>query len=100
MHIFQVGAGSGGIVVLDLVCRDSRVRAITLVEPDVYSPHNVHRHLFPDSAVGRGKAELASEWIHQRRPDARIHTIIADLTDPARAQELTAAIDACDFGIC
>ena len=50
-HVFQVGAGSGGIVVLDLIARDPRVTRLTLVEPDVYKPHNVHRHLFPLSAV-------------------------------------------------
>jgi len=30
-HVFQVGAGSAGIVVLDLVARDPRVTRLTLV---------------------------------------------------------------------
>jgi len=51
LHLFQVGAGSGGMPVLDLVARDARVGRVTLVEPDVYKPHNVERHLFPLSAV-------------------------------------------------
>ena len=46
-HLFQVGAGSGGMPVLDMLCRDARVTAVTLVEPDVYKPHNVVRHVFP-----------------------------------------------------
>ena len=100
MHLFQVGAGSGGIVVLDLICRDSRISGITLVEPDVYSHQNVHRHLFPNPAVGRLKADVAAEWVYQRRPDLRINTIIADLTDPARAGEFGAASAAGDIGIC
>ncbi|HUR53081.1 MAG TPA: ThiF family adenylyltransferase, partial [Gemmataceae bacterium] len=82
MRCFQVGAGSGGIVVLDLLARDPRVTLVALVEPDVYSPHNVHRHLFPPSAVGRLKAELAVEWVKERRPDLTIETFVADLTDP------------------
>ena len=84
MHVFQVGAGSGGMAVLDLVARDPRVTRVTLVEPDVYKPHNVYRHLFPPSAVGRLKAELAAEWVRAVRPDLAIEAIVADLTDPAR----------------
>jgi molybdopterin/thiamine biosynthesis adenylyltransferase len=100
MHIFQVGAGSGGIVVLDLVARDPRVTAVTLVEPDVYAEKNVYRHLFPLSAVGRLKADLAAEWIHERRPDLEISTVVADLTDPSRLKEFGAAAALCDAGIC
>ena len=45
-HLIQVGAGSGGMPVLDMVGRDPRLRRVTLIEPDVYKPHNVERHLF------------------------------------------------------
>ena len=89
MQIFQVGAGSGGIVVLDLVARDPRVTGITLVEPDVYAEKNVHRHLFPKSAVGRLKADLAAEWLRERRPDLKTNTVAADLTDPSRVGEFS-----------
>ena len=33
-HLVQVGAGSGGMPVLDLVCRDPRITRLTLIEPD------------------------------------------------------------------
>ena len=72
-HLFQVGAGSGGMPVLDMLCRDPRITRVTLVEPDVYKPHNVERHLFP--AVGRrpaqGRAGRAS-WLKERRPDLEV----------------------------
>ena len=100
MHIFQVGAGSGGIVVLDLIARDPRVTRVTLVEPDVYKPHNVHRHVFPPSAVGRLKAELAAEWVRERRPDLAVDVVVADLTDPARQPEFEQLAAACDVGVC
>ena len=54
-HLFQVGAGSGGMPVLDMLCRDPRITRVTLIEPDVYKPHNVERHLFP--LVGRRRAQ-------------------------------------------
>jgi molybdopterin/thiamine biosynthesis adenylyltransferase len=100
MHVFQVGAGSGGMVVLDLVARDPRVTRVTLVEPDVYKPHNVHRHVFPASAVGRMKAELAAEWVRERRPDLEVVPVVADLTDPARQAEFARLAAGCDVGVC
>ena len=83
MQLFQVGAGSGGMAVLDLVARDPRVTRVTLVEPDVYAPHNVYRHLFPPSAVGKLKAELAAEWVRAIRPDGAFTAVVADVTDPS-----------------
>src|SRR5215467_3781206 len=68
-HLLQVGAGSGGMPVLDLLCRDSRITRVTLIEPDVYKPHNAERHIFPPSGVGELKAELAEQWLKERRPD-------------------------------
>jgi molybdopterin/thiamine biosynthesis adenylyltransferase len=99
-YLFQVGAGSGGMAVLDLVARDPRITRVTLVEPDVYKPHNVHRHLFPASAVGRLKAGLAAEWVRERRPDLKIETIAADLTDPRMLGRFEERAAACDLGIC
>ena len=81
-HLFQIGAGSGGMPVLDMVCRDARVRKVTLVEPDVYKPHNVGRHLFPLSAVGQPKAALAQKWLQERRPDLEVRVLECDITDP------------------
>jgi molybdopterin/thiamine biosynthesis adenylyltransferase len=99
-HIFQVGAGSGGIVVLDLLARDPRVTRVTLVEPDVYKPHNVHRHLFPASAVGRPKAELAAEWLRERRPELVVDVMSVDLTAEEHQQAIGHAVANCDAGVC
>ncbi|HET6574272.1 MAG TPA: ThiF family adenylyltransferase [Fimbriiglobus sp.] len=99
-HILQVGAGSGGIVVLDLLARDPRVDRVTLVEPDVYKLHNVHRHLFPASAVGRLKAELAAEWLRERRPDLAVEALAVDLTAPEHQPMIERAAAACDVGVC
>src|SRR5438067_9335261 len=99
-HILQVGAGSGGMPVLDLVARDERVTRVTLVEPDVYKPHNVVRHLFPASAVGRLKAELAAEWLLERRPGLQVEVIVADLLDPNRQGCFRELAAECDLGVC
>ena len=86
--------------VLDMVARDASVSRVTLVEPDVYKPHNVGRHVFPASAVGRLKGELAAEWLRDRRPDLEVRVLACDLLDPARQSEITDAVAACDIGVC
>jgi sulfur-carrier protein adenylyltransferase/sulfurtransferase len=100
VHLVQVGAGSGGMPVLDLVCRDPRVTRLTLIEPDVYKPHNVVRHLFPASAVGQLKADLARQWLLDRRPEVVVETLACDLFDPAFAPQIEAAVASADLGIC
>ncbi|MBP3955723.1 ThiF family adenylyltransferase [Gemmata sp. G18] len=100
MHLFQIGAGSGGMAVLDLLARDPGVSRVTLVEPDIYAPHNVYRHLFPPSSVGRLKAELAREWVCAIRPDIAFEARIEDITDPARQAEFARIAAECDLGVC
>lgn len=99
-HLIQVGAGSGGMPVLDLLCRDPRITRVTLVEPDVYKPHNVERHLFPLSAVGQPKATLAEHWLQERRPDLEVRTLVCDLLDPAVQEDIDRAAAAADIGVC
>jgi len=99
-HLFQVGVGSGGMPVLDTLCRDPRITHVTIVEPDVYKEHNVERHHFPLSAVGTPKAVLAERWLHERRPDLRVNLLSCDLLDRERQAEIEEAVRACDLGIC
>jgi molybdopterin/thiamine biosynthesis adenylyltransferase len=99
-HLLQVGAGSGGMPVLDMLCRDSRIVRVTLIEPDVYKEHNVVRHLFPPAAVGELKATLAERWLKERRPDLEMRSLACDLMDPSREEEIDAAAAGCDLGVC
>jgi len=98
--IFQVGAGSGGMVVLDLLCREPSVGRIALVEPDVYKSHNVHRHYFGNNEVGEPKADLAAKWVRQFRPDLDLVTLPFDLLDRERQGEIESAAAECDVGVC
>jgi molybdopterin/thiamine biosynthesis adenylyltransferase len=99
-HLIQVGAGSGGMPVLDMLCRDARFSRVTLIEPDVYKPHNVERHLFPISAVGEAKAELARRWLLDRRPDLQVDLLLCDLCNPAQQDAIEQAVAAADIGVC
>jgi molybdopterin/thiamine biosynthesis adenylyltransferase len=99
-HLLQVGAGSGGMPVLDMLCRDERITRVTLIEPDVYKPHNVGRHVFPESSVGRRKAALATEWLAERRSGLEVATLECDLLDPLAAEEIERAAAIADIGVC
>jgi molybdopterin/thiamine biosynthesis adenylyltransferase len=99
-HLLQVGAGSGGMPVLDMLCRDPRIRQVTLIEPDVYKPHNVERHLFPPDAVGQGKAALAEQWLKARRPDLEINVLACELQDPVAQNAIEEAAANADVGVC
>jgi molybdopterin/thiamine biosynthesis adenylyltransferase len=99
-HLIQVGAGSGGMPVLDMVCRNERITHVTLVEPDVYKAHNVERHLFPLSAVGQPKAVLAQQWVKERRPDVEVHLIVGNLLDPNLEEWIDKAATLADIGVC
>jgi molybdopterin/thiamine biosynthesis adenylyltransferase len=99
-HLIQVGAGSGGMPVLDMICRDPRITRVTLIEPDVYKPHNVERHLFPLSAVGEKKATLAERWIKERRPDLEVRLFVCDLMDKANQADIEDSVASADLGVC
>jgi len=88
------------MVVLDLLARDPRIDRVTLVEPDTYKPHNVHRHLFPTADVGRQKIAAAVDWLHDRRPDLPVTALGFDLTDQTRHQVVEATVASCDIGVC
>ncbi len=100
-HLLQVGAGSGGMPVLDMLARDPRIKRVTLIEPDVYKPHNVERHLFPLCEVGNPKAEAAQRWLRDRRPDLEVAVLIRDLLDPREEQDaIEQAAATADIGVC
>jgi len=99
-HLFIAGLGSGGFAVLDLVAREPEVDLLTLVDPDLYQSHNVHRHFFPASEVGRAKTDLAVEWVRRFRPGLRVEVFPCRIEDIGCAVALGEAVGACDVGIC
>jgi molybdopterin/thiamine biosynthesis adenylyltransferase len=99
-HLLQVGAGSGGMPVLDILASDPRITRVTLIEPDIYKPHNVERHLFPPSAIGEPKAATARRWLTERRPDLRVEVLECDLLDEAVQDRIQEATAEADVGVC
>jgi molybdopterin/thiamine biosynthesis adenylyltransferase len=100
VRLLQVGAGSGGIAVLDAICRDPRITHLSLIEPDIYKSHNVERHLLPAGAVGQMKADLAAQWLRERRPDLEVGVFPNDLLDQAFQTRLDRLAAEADVGVC
>lgn len=99
-HLIQVGAGSGGMPVLDLLVREPVISRVTLIEPDVYKPHNVVRHIFPPADVGQSKAALAERWLRERRPDLDVRVLPVDLLAPEAQPVIEEAVAGADIGVC
>ena len=99
-HLVQVGVGSGGMPVLDLLSRDPRIERITLIDPDIYKDDNIERHLFPKDAVGRLKVDLAESWLLQRRSDLHIQQLPHDLMAEDKQEEIETAVQSADIGVC
>jgi len=99
-HIVQVGAGSGGMVVLDLLSRESQVTRITIIEPDIYKPHNAVRHYFPKEAAGARKTELARQWVLAFRPELEVRCLEVDLLNPSAQGVIEEAVAQADVGVC
>ena len=99
-HVLQVGVGSGGMVVLDLLSRDAKLTRVTLIEPDVYKSHNAARHYFPPAAAGQAKLDLAAAWLRERRPDLEVVQLRCDLLEESVQTTLAAAAAECTLGVC
>jgi molybdopterin/thiamine biosynthesis adenylyltransferase len=98
--LLQVGVGSGGMAVLDSLCRDRQFGRFRLVDPDCYEPNNVERHFFGADGVGQRKVDLAADWIRRFRPDAEIVVHGDDLTDPAIRDDVARWASECDVAVC
>lgn len=76
-HLVQVGLGSGGMSVIDMLVRDMRISKLTLIEPDLLKPHNLARHLLSADYVGKSKLHSAVQWLKGRNSDLEIISINA-----------------------
>ena len=88
------------MAVLDLIGRDSRIDTILLIEPDIYKPHNVVRHYFPAGRCGQKKAELAAEWLRERRPELKVELLTGDLCDSVNSDLVESMVARADIGVC
>lgn len=51
-----IGYGTLGANIVDKILREGTCSKITIVDNDVYNPHNYSRHILPESYIGKNKA--------------------------------------------
>ena len=100
VRLFQVGAGSGGIHVLDSLARDLRITHVTIVDHDWYETENVSRHLLPAGSDRQLKVHLVVDWLYERRPDLNVEPLPINLCDSAHRSKIEQAVADCDIGVC
>ncbi|NBR05769.1 MAG: ThiF family adenylyltransferase [Planctomycetes bacterium] len=99
-HLVQVGLGSGGMSVIDMLVRDIRISKLTLIEPDILKPHNLSRHLLGSDSVGNSKLLSAVKWLKDRNRNLEIISIDAFLQEPEKQAQINNAIKGADLGVC
>lgn len=100
IHIVQVGLGSGGMSVIDMLVRDNRVSKVTLIEPDLLKTHNLPRHLLDVSCVGESKLQCAVKWLKNRNDKIEIVPIEGYVQDPEKQVQINEALQGASVGVC
>ncbi|MSR30285.1 MAG: ThiF family adenylyltransferase [Gemmataceae bacterium] len=98
--VIQIGLGSGGMAVLDMLLRFPGLDSLALIEPDILETHNLERHLFTSQAVGKPKLDTALEWVRTRRKDIEVQGFPCWLEDANYRNDLEKVMDGCAAGIC
>ncbi|MDA0169412.1 ThiF family adenylyltransferase [Solirubrobacter taibaiensis] len=76
--VLIVGLGSGGFPVFQQLAQ-SGVSNFILIDPDRLDELNLLKHPGWRRDIGRLKVEIASEWLFDRNPSARVETLAEDL---------------------
>ena len=76
--------------------------SVTLIEPDVFKPHNVERHLFPlVRPLANPRPIWPNDWLLERRPDLDVRLFSCDLLDPRVSKpRSTSGGTPADIGVC
>ncbi|MDD3108908.1 MAG: ThiF family adenylyltransferase, partial [Alistipes sp.] len=82
-HVLIVGLGGVGAYAAEMVVR-SGVGAVTIVDADRVSLSNINRQLIAlHSTVGRSKAELLAQRLHDINPQLQLTAIEEYIKDDA-----------------
>lgn len=102
LRAVAVGAGAIGSQILNNLVRGG-FGTWTIVEPDVFLPHNAARHLLPAGVAGMGKGDATARTLnHTILNGASIEVIPASILAPGRHEAradaaLGSAALVCDF---
>lgn len=92
-----LGAGSIGSQCVTSLVREGAFDKLTIVDDDVFAPHNLTRHALRGSALGNSKVDKLSEDLRDIRADLRVETLTEKLasTEPSEALSEALATSGC-----
>ena len=101
-HLLQVGAGSGGMPVLDMLCRDPRDHARHARSSRTSTSRTTSSAICSRRRPsGEPKAVLAERWLKERRPDLEVRMLaLRPAAIPQRQADIDEAAAAADIGVC
>lgn len=88
-----IGYGTLGSNIVDNLLREGALSKITVIDNDVYNPHNYSRHVLPESYIGRNKA-ISFKHFYSQVAGLKLRAINKDylsLTDKERKAILDTA---------
>ena len=86
-NVVVLGAGSIGSQCISSLVREGAFSKLTIVDDDVFAPHNLARHVLRGLALGHSKVTKLSEDLREIRADLCIETICEKIatTQPSEA---------------
>ena len=98
-HVALVGLGGIGSPALQYLAA-AGIGTLTLIDRDVVDASNLQRQtIYREADVGRGKAELAAEWVRRFDGSLKVRVRAGTVGDQSAAQYLEGAdlvLDGCD----
>ncbi|MBD2095922.1 ThiF family adenylyltransferase [Trichocoleus sp. FACHB-591] len=86
--ITAIGAGALGSKIIELAARCG-FGQWSVIDKDIFLPHNLVRHVLGDWAVGTPKANALQDFVNDLVPDNPIgKVVVADVINPQNSQEI------------
>ncbi len=94
--VVVLGAGSIGSQCITSLVREGAFEKLTIVDDDVFAPHNLARHTLRGPALGNSKTAMLSDDLRAIRADLLIETICEKISPTHQSETLNEALATSD----
>lgn len=95
-NVVVLGAGSIGSQCITSLVREGAFEKLTIVDDDVFAPHNLARHVLRGPALGNSKTAMLSDDLRAIRADLVIETICEKISPTLQSEALNEALATSD----
>lgn len=94
--VAMLGAGSIGSQCITTLVREGAFEKLTIVDDDIFAPHNLARHVLRGPASGNSKTAMLSDDLSAIRADLCIETICEKISTTQPSEKLNEALATSD----